>query len=264
MNTSDLRVTGYRAARHARASCMDELPLGDARAEVVATSRDEVRAILDGDDDRLVVVVGPCSIHDPVAAARVRAPARGRRRRARADLCVVMRVYFEKPRTTVGWKGLINDPAPRRQLRDQRGAAPGPQAAARPARARAAGRLRVPRPDHAAVHRRPGHLGRDRRAHHREPGAPRAGLGPARCRSASRTAPTATSRSPSTRCRAAAHPHSFLGVTEQGLAAHRGHPRQPRLPRHPARRRQRARTTTPASVADGAGRAGDGRAAARG
>jgi 3-deoxy-7-phosphoheptulonate synthase len=76
----------------------------------VARSRSEVAAILNGIDDRLVVIVGPCSIHDPVAGLDY-----GRRLKAVADelrleLFIVMRVYFEKPRTTVGWKGLINDP----------------------------------------------------------------------------------------------------------------------------------------------------------
>ncbi|MFZ9683495.1 MAG: 3-deoxy-7-phosphoheptulonate synthase, partial [Cephaloticoccus sp.] len=87
-----------------------ELPLDDARADLVARSRREIEAILTGADDRLLVVVGPCSIHDPEAAkdyvGRLRevAPLYAR------DLLVVMRVYFEKPRTVVGWKGLINDP----------------------------------------------------------------------------------------------------------------------------------------------------------
>ncbi|KHL02149.1 3-deoxy-7-phosphoheptulonate synthase [Sinomonas humi] len=89
---------------------LDELPLtADAQA-VVARGRDEVRAVLDGVDDRLLVIVGPCSIHDPEAgldyARRLAAVAREHRE----DLLVVMRTYFEKPRTTIGWKGLINDP----------------------------------------------------------------------------------------------------------------------------------------------------------
>jgi 3-deoxy-7-phosphoheptulonate synthase len=64
-----------------------------------------------GDDDRLLVVIGPCSIHDPAAALEYAARLKAERDRQHADeLLVVMRVYFEKPRTTVGWKGLINDP----------------------------------------------------------------------------------------------------------------------------------------------------------
>ncbi len=109
-----------------------------------------------------------------------------------------MRVYFEKPRTTTGWKGLINDPHLDGSADVNAGLNGGPPAAARSARLRPAGRLRVPRPDHAAVHRRRGRLGGDRRPHDREPDSPPARLPASRCRSASRTAPTATSRSRST------------------------------------------------------------------
>jgi 3-deoxy-7-phosphoheptulonate synthase len=92
------------------AELLTELPLSDAHAEVVLRGREQIHAILDGEDDRLLVVVGPCSVHD-VEATREYA----RRLAARADalhddLCVAMRVYFEKPRTTTGWKGLITDP----------------------------------------------------------------------------------------------------------------------------------------------------------
>ena len=69
-----------------------------------------MQAVLRGDDDRLVVVVGPCSIHDPEAALEYAGRLREAATRAARDLLIVMRVYFEKPRTTVGWKGLINDP----------------------------------------------------------------------------------------------------------------------------------------------------------
>jgi 3-deoxy-7-phosphoheptulonate synthase len=89
---------------------MEEIPLGEKTSEVVARSREQIQAILRGENDRLLLVVGPCSIHDPDAAleyARRLAEVRGEVER---DLLVVMRVYFEKPRTTVGWKGLINDP----------------------------------------------------------------------------------------------------------------------------------------------------------
>ncbi len=88
----------------------DELPLCDEHAEVLVRGRSEVKAILDGHDDRLLVVVGPCSVHD-VEATREYAQRLSRQvGRLANDLCVAMRVYFEKPRTTVGWKGLINDP----------------------------------------------------------------------------------------------------------------------------------------------------------
>jgi 3-deoxy-7-phosphoheptulonate synthase len=87
-----------------------ELPLTDAHVDVLLRGRGEVQAILDGDDDRLLVVVGPCSVHD-VDATREYAQRLSRLvNRLSGDLCVAMRVYFEKPRTTIGWKGLINDP----------------------------------------------------------------------------------------------------------------------------------------------------------
>ncbi|MBX4354815.1 3-deoxy-7-phosphoheptulonate synthase AroG, partial [Mycobacterium tuberculosis] len=69
-----------------------------------------IHQILKGDDDRLLVVIGPCSIHDPAAAKEYAARLRTLREALKGELEIVMRVYFEKPRTTVGWKGLINDP----------------------------------------------------------------------------------------------------------------------------------------------------------
>ena len=77
---------------------------------LVGDSRCAVRRIVRGDDDRLLVVVGPCSIHDPLAAIDYARRLAVQRERLRDTLEIVMRVYFEKPRTTVGWKGLINDP----------------------------------------------------------------------------------------------------------------------------------------------------------
>lgn len=107
--TGDLRVTGFQPLVPPGAS-RAALPLGAARAALVQESRGAVRRVLSGEDDRLLLVVGPCSVHDPAAAreyARRLAEAAAPRSE---DLCVVMRVYFEKPRTTLGWKGLINDP----------------------------------------------------------------------------------------------------------------------------------------------------------
>jgi 3-deoxy-7-phosphoheptulonate synthase len=77
---------------------------------LVAGTRDAVRRILRGEDDRLLVIVGPCSIHDPAAALEYARRLKAERDRHAGELEIVMRVYFEKPRTTVGWKGLINDP----------------------------------------------------------------------------------------------------------------------------------------------------------
>ena len=87
-----------------------ELPCEPPAADTVARGRDAVTAVLDGRDDRLLVVVGPCSVHDPEAGLDYARRLAERAERLSGELCVVMRTYFEKPRTTVGWKGLINDP----------------------------------------------------------------------------------------------------------------------------------------------------------
>lgn len=107
--TDDLHVTAT-SPLIAPADLRREAPLTDVAAATVLTARGAIRAILRGTDHRLLVVVGPCSIHD-VDAARDYATRLLPLRRALADkLEIVMRVYFEKPRTTTGWKGLINDP----------------------------------------------------------------------------------------------------------------------------------------------------------
>jgi 3-deoxy-7-phosphoheptulonate synthase len=87
-----------------------ELPLDDSLAKVVVTGRQAVTDVLDGTDDRLLVVVGPCSVHDAEAALEYAERLRPVADRLSDGLLVVMRVYFEKPRSTLGWKGLINDP----------------------------------------------------------------------------------------------------------------------------------------------------------
>ena len=107
--TSDLRI---RTARPLLSPAIleEDLPLPEAGAALIHQSRQAVAEVVMGRDDRLLALVGPCSIHDPKAAldyARQLKPVADRLSR---DLLVVMRVYFEKPRTTVGWKGLINDP----------------------------------------------------------------------------------------------------------------------------------------------------------
>ncbi len=83
---------------------------GTATEALVASTRRTIQAILRGESDRLLVVIGPCSIHDPTAAVEYASRLAAMRTRLRDELEIVMRVYFEKPRTTVGWKGLINDP----------------------------------------------------------------------------------------------------------------------------------------------------------
>ncbi|HVS51761.1 MAG TPA: 3-deoxy-7-phosphoheptulonate synthase [Opitutaceae bacterium] len=107
--TSDLRIRAQKPLI-APAVLEDELPLPDAGAELVARTRREIAAIVSGADDRLLVVVGPCSIHDPAAALEYAARLREAAALHAGKLLLAMRVYFEKPRTVVGWKGLINDP----------------------------------------------------------------------------------------------------------------------------------------------------------
>ncbi len=89
---------------------LDEQPLSAAQAEVVVTGRRELHAILDGEDQRLLAVVGPCSVHDPDATLEYAGRLAQLAARLSGELLIAMRVYFEKPRTTIGWKGLINDP----------------------------------------------------------------------------------------------------------------------------------------------------------
>jgi 3-deoxy-7-phosphoheptulonate synthase len=107
--TNDLHISETRPLL-TPATIKSELPLSEAGAELVASTRDVVRGILRGEDRRLLVVVGPCSIHDVVAAHDYGQRLMALRAELADDLEVVMRVYFEKPRTTTGWKGLINDP----------------------------------------------------------------------------------------------------------------------------------------------------------
>ncbi|MFI7466617.1 3-deoxy-7-phosphoheptulonate synthase [Nonomuraea sp. NPDC049646] len=107
--TSDLRITSFEPLPTPR-ELIGEQPLGPQREALVAASRNAVRDVLAGDDDRLLLIVGPCSVHDPEAALDYARRLAAATRDLGDALCVVMRVYFEKPRTTIGWKGLINDP----------------------------------------------------------------------------------------------------------------------------------------------------------
>src|SRR5262245_26098561 len=109
MKTRDLRVESIRPLLPP-AILLEELPLSEDASQVITAAPDEVASILTGTDDRLVVVVGPCSVHDPAAAGEYARRLKQLSDELAADLRIVMRVYFEKPRTTVGWKGLINDP----------------------------------------------------------------------------------------------------------------------------------------------------------
>ncbi|MEI6818401.1 MAG: 3-deoxy-7-phosphoheptulonate synthase [Verrucomicrobiota bacterium] len=107
--TDDLRITGLNPLI-SPAVLAYYLPLAEQASELVANARSQADAILRGEDDRLLAIVGPCSIHDPEAALEYAAKLKQEAKRVEKDIFVIMRVYFEKPRTTVGWKGLINDP----------------------------------------------------------------------------------------------------------------------------------------------------------
>ena len=107
--TDDLRIEKLRPLIPP-AILIEEIPLSEAGSKLVADSRIAVRNVMDGRDDRLMVVIGPCSIHDVHAALEYAGRLKQEADRLKDDLLIVMRVYFEKPRTTVGWKGFINDP----------------------------------------------------------------------------------------------------------------------------------------------------------
>ena len=107
--TDDLRIKEIKELS-TPAEVMREIPRTLTATRVVTAARNDVHAILTGSDDRLLVVIGPCSIHDPEAALEYARRLAALREKLSGTLAIVMRVYFEKPRTTVGWKGLINDP----------------------------------------------------------------------------------------------------------------------------------------------------------
>ncbi|HEV8535481.1 MAG TPA: 3-deoxy-7-phosphoheptulonate synthase [Candidatus Limnocylindria bacterium] len=109
MKTRDLRVTGYRPLVPP-AIILEELSLSESGSRSVAGWREELARILDLADDRMIVISGPCSIHDPVAALDYARRLRAIGDELSEELVVVMRAYFMKPRTSVGWKGLVSDP----------------------------------------------------------------------------------------------------------------------------------------------------------
>lgn len=109
MNTDDLRIKRLKPLIPP-AILMEEIQLGPEESAFVESSRKEIAHIVSGHDDRLICVVGPCSIHDPTAALEYAEHLKSAAERLGGELKIVMRTYFEKPRTTVGWKGLINDP----------------------------------------------------------------------------------------------------------------------------------------------------------
>ena len=108
-NTDDLRIAEIEELI-SPATLIDELPISEATAQTVSKARQTIHQILRREDSRVLVVAGPCSIHDPGAAIEYAGHLKSVASKLARDLFIVMRVYFEKPRTTVGWKGLINDP----------------------------------------------------------------------------------------------------------------------------------------------------------
>jgi 3-deoxy-7-phosphoheptulonate synthase len=109
IRTDDLRILDIKELATPE-ELVREYARTDRASATVDDSRKAVQRILHGQDDRLIVVIGPCSIHDPAAALEYAQRLKAERERLSGELEIVMRVYFEKPRTTVGWKGLINDP----------------------------------------------------------------------------------------------------------------------------------------------------------
>ena len=107
--TDDIRISGMQEVI-APEELHREYPISDQASDTVYRTRQNIHDMLDDEDDRLLVIVGPCSIHDPKAARDYAGRLKTIIDELSDDLCIVMRVYFEKPRTTVGWKGLINDP----------------------------------------------------------------------------------------------------------------------------------------------------------
>ncbi len=107
--TDDVRIDGLRPLIPP-AILMEEIHPGEEAIGRIAEAREQISDIVHGKDDRLLAVVGPCSIHDPQAALDYAKRLKALRDEHADDLLIVMRTYFEKPRTTVGWKGLINDP----------------------------------------------------------------------------------------------------------------------------------------------------------
>ncbi len=107
--TDDLRISGLQEVL-APEELHREYPITEQASDTVHRTRQAIHDILQGESDRLLVIVGPCSIHDPKAGREYATRLKPLLDELADDLCIVMRVYFEKPRTTVGWKGLINDP----------------------------------------------------------------------------------------------------------------------------------------------------------
>ncbi len=107
--TDDTRIVAMKELSSPR-QVINEYPITDAATRTVLSTRTAIQKILRGEDQRLLVIAGPCSIHDPAAALDYASRLQEQMKHFEKELLIIMRVYFEKPRTTVGWKGLINDP----------------------------------------------------------------------------------------------------------------------------------------------------------
>jgi len=142
-----------------------EFPMSEASNRTVVESRQNVMEILEQKDSRLLVVVGPCSIHDVDAALEYGARLNALRTELGGQMEIVMRVYFEKPRTTIGWKGLINDPHLDGTYDIESGLKKSSQAAPGIDGGGAADGDGISRSDYPAIHGRPGDVGGGRRAH---------------------------------------------------------------------------------------------------
>jgi 3-deoxy-7-phosphoheptulonate synthase len=212
-----------------------EFPAGDGPCHTTYEARQAIHRVLHGGDDRLLVVVGPARSTTTMRRSTMRRACR-LKHELTDRLIIVMRVYFEKPRTDGrAGRASINDPRLDDSFRINEGLRPRAAHPARDQRARPARRHRVSRHDHAAVHRGPDRVGAHRRAHHGEPGASPACVGPVvsgriqeRHQWRREIAVDAI--------KAASAPHHFLSVTKGGHSAivHTG--RQRGLPHHPARR----------------------------
>ena len=192
-------------------------PINDTIAQNLLDARREVEAILAGEDQRrLLVIVGPCSIHDPAAAHEYARRLNALREQYKESLCIVMRTYFEKPRTIVGWKGLINDPRLDGSFDVNEGL--------KLARKLLVDINEIGMPTATEfLDMVTGQYisdlitwGRHRRAHHRIPGAPRDGFGPLLPGWLQERQPTATPASPSMRCAPARHSHIFYSPDKDG------------------------------------------------
>ena len=240
--TDDLRIRELKELSTPE-EVMREIPRTLTATRVVMAARNAIHAILNGQDDRLLVVVGPCSVHDPNAALdyaeRLASLARRARRPARDRDAGLFREAAHHGRL----EGPDQRSRSRRQLRHQQGPAAGPQRALGRQQSRPARRRRIPRHDDAAIHRRPRVLGRDRRAHDREPDPSRAGLGavlPGRLQERHRRQCAHRRRRGEVGLASA----SFHGGDQARPLGDRLDHGQRGLPHHPARR-QPSRTTMP-------------------